>query len=319
MQRYPLPMTLRVHLHDLDDPTFRAVLAEHLDPAIELVPADAPHEVLVAGVATAELLARGPHTVVIPWSGVPRSVAALLAEHPDVALHNIHHNAAPVAEHAVGLLLAAARRLVPADRLLRTGDWSYRFVAQDAPLLAGRRALLLGAGALARRIAAALEGLDVTSTLLGRTARDGVLGPEHLDEALTRAEVLVVTLPWTPETEGLVDARRLALLPPGALLVNVGRGPVVDEAGLYEALTSGHLAGAGLDVWYEYPRTKEARTQTPPSRFDFGALDQVVLSPHRAGHGQATERLCAEHLAVPLNAAARGEPLPHRVDPARGY
>jgi phosphoglycerate dehydrogenase-like enzyme len=312
-------MPLRVHLHDLEHPDFRAALAEHLDPSIELVPAEAPHELLVCGVPTAEMLDRGPHTVVVPWSGIPRSVAALLAARPHIALHNIHHNAAPVAEHALGLLLASARRLVPADRLLRSGDWSYRFTPTDAPLLAGRRALILGAGALAQRIAAALVGLDVTPTLLGRTARAGVLGPADLDAALATAEVLVVTLPWTAETEGLLDARRLALLPAGALLVNVGRGPVVDEEALYRALERGHLAGAGIDVWYEYPKTPAARLATHPSRFDFAALDSVVLSPHRAGHGLATERLCAEHLAVTLNAAARGEPLPGRVDPVRGY
>jgi len=312
-------MSLRVHLHGLDHPDFRAALAPALDPRVQLVAADEDHELLVAGVPTAAQLDHGPTTVVIPWSGVPRSVAALFAERPTIALHNIHHNAAPVTEHAIGMLLAAARRLIPADRLLRAGDWSYRFAETESPLIAGRRALVLGAGALGQRIATALRGLEVTPSLLGRTARPGVLGPDDLDEALATAEVLVVTLPWTSETEGLLDARRLARLPAGALLINVGRGPVIDEEALFRALESGHLAGAGLDVWYEYPKTAADRPTTHPSRFDFGALDSVVLSPHRAGHGLATERLCAEHLARTLNAAAAGEPLPGRVDPTRGY
>lgn len=293
---------------------------------MRLVSAADDIEVLVAGVATEALLDTGAHTLIIPWSGVPRSVAALCAARPHIKVHNLHHNAAPVAEHAIGMLLAAARRLVPADRGLRTGDWRLRFETSDAPLINGRRALILGAGAIATRIARAAEGLGMHATLLGSRPRSSdsgntwpVLGPESLDDALTRADVLFVTLPLTPATDGLLDARRLALLPQGALLVNVGRGPVIDERALFDALATRHLAGAGLDVWYTYPQGQDARAHTPPSAFPFGELDHVVLSPHRAGHGTETERLCAEALFGSLAAAARGRPIPNPVDPTRGY
>ena len=110
----------------------------------------------------------------------------------------------------------------------------------------------------------------------------------------------------------------MALLPEGALVINVGRGPVVNEAALFEALQSKRLAGAGLDVWYSYPQ-KDARQSTPPSSFDFGGLDNVVLSPHRAGHGLESERLCAELLLEALVRVATGQPVGSDVDPARGY
>lgn len=318
---------IRIHLADLDDPRFQipfqAAIAGH---PIEVVPGDQPHEVLVAGVATRAQLERAPRTLIIPWSGVPRSVATLLQDYPAIAVHNLHYNAAPVAEHAVGMLLAASRRMLSADAALRRGDWRPRFQPSDAPLLAGRKALILGAGAIAQRIAQALAGLAVTPTLLATTARPATqtcpwptLAPNDLDQALIQAEVLVVTLPLTPATDGLIDQRRLALLPPGALVINVGRGPVIDEAALFRALESGRIAAAGIDVWYDYPKGEAARAETPPSQFDFASLDHVVLSPHRAGHGAESDRLCAEYLAAALIRAANGDPIGSQVDPAKGY
>ena len=333
-------MTHRFHLVDLDDPRFRTAF----DPLIERWNARvrAPHhalleveladgmQTLVAGVAQRAHLEAGPERLIIPWAGVPRSVAAMLTEFPAVAVHNLHYNAVPVAEHALGLLLAVARRLIPADRGLRQGDWSIRFAPSDAPLLAGQRALILGAGALGQRISRVALGLDIQPTLLGTRARTvelaiahttvavSVLAPNLLDQALAEADILIVTLPLTPATDDLIDARRLALLPEGALVINVGRGPVVNEAALFEALQSKRLAGAGLDVWYSYPQ-KDARQSTPPSSFDFGGLDNVVLSPHRAGHGLESERLCAELLFEALVRVATGQPVGSDVDPARGY
>ncbi len=324
---------LKVHLSDLDDDRFRLRLDELLEEArcaasIEFVDAGAACDILVAGVPTRDQLmppAGAPKTLIIPWSGVPRSVASLCSELPGLAVHNVHHNAIPVAEHAIGMLLSVGRRLIPSDRALRSGDWRTRFAPTDAPLIAGRRALILGAGAIARRIAHICKGLDVTTTLLARRRRKDedtgcqLLGPEDLDEALTRAEILFIALPLTPATDGLIDARRLALLPPGAIVINVARGPILDEEALYTGLVSGALAGAGIDVWYTYPKGAAARAHTHPSKFPFGDLDHVVLSPHRAGHGLATERLCAEHLAPLLIAAAKGDPLPNRVHPELGY
>lgn len=344
-----MPSPLRFHLVDLEEPAFRAAFAPLVNAwnarnaaaqasgsaraarALEEVGLDADFEVLVAGVAQRAQLERGPAHLIIPWAGVPRSVAALLAEFDHIQVHNLHYNAVPVAEHALGLLLAVARRLLPADRLLRAGDWSFRFQATDAPLIAGKRALILGAGALAQRIARVALGLDLQPTLLGTHAREveltlmgatiplHVLAPNLLDQALGEADVLFVTLPLTPATEGLIDARRLALLPRGAIVINVGRGPVVDERALYAALATKHLAGAGLDVWYSYPQGAAARTSTPPSAFPFDALDNVVLSPHRAGHGLESEALCARYLFDALTRAARGVPIGSDVDPARGY
>jgi phosphoglycerate dehydrogenase-like enzyme len=140
-----------------------------------------------------------------------------------------------------------------------------------------------------------------------------------LARALPQAEAVVVALPLTPATHGLLGAAELALLPRGALLVNVGRGPIVDEQALYEALRIGALGTAGLDVWYTYPADDAARTHTFPSAYPFHELDNVVLSPHRGGLTQESAQRGMAQLASMLNAAARGEPMPNRVDVRAGY
>lgn len=318
-------MTLRVHYPSLEEGEHASHLRAALDPEVRLSAGAAvdPLEIriLVAGVPTPRELEDSPelHTLIIPWAGLPVPTRELMLRHPHIAVHNLHHNAAPVTEHAIGMLLAAARHLIPADRRLRQGDWSARFEAPRSPLLAGREALILGAGAVGTRLARACEGLAIRPRLLARRARPGVHGLQELDQLLPRAEVLFVALPGTPETEGLLDEQRLARLPHGALLVNVGRASVIDEAALYERLLDGRIAAAGLDVWYRYPETEAERVCTPPATRDFAALENVVMSPHRAGLGLATHRLRALALAELLNVAARGGAIPNRIEPARGY
>ncbi len=141
----------------------------------------------------------------------------------------------------------------------------------------------------------------------------------ELPALLPRADALIMVLPETPETRGLVGARELAALRPGALLVNVGRGPTLDEEALYNALCNGTLRAAGIDVWYEYPQTLDERTNKAPSRFPFHTLDNVVMSPHRGGWLSEAEQDRLDQLAALLNAAARGESIPSRVDKALGY
>ena len=131
--------------------------------------------------------------------------------------------------------------------------------------------------------------------------------------------MLIIALPLTPETEGLIGEMELASLPRGAVLVNVGRGPIIDAEALFNSLSEGHLRGAGLDVWYNYPPDSESQAYTPPADFPFHELDNVVMSPHRGGGSEDTGTLRMIHLADLLNSAARGKPLPNRVDLEAGY
>jgi len=299
-----------------DRAEFADAMRARLPAGVELVDGDA--EVLVAGVPEENDLDARPslRAVVVPYAGVPARTRERAAAR-GLALHNLHHNAAPTAEMALALLLAAAKSVVPFDRALREDDWSPRYAASGEMLLDGARALVLGYGAIGRRIARGCAGLGMDVRVVRRTPRgDEEFSCVDLDAALPETDALMIALPWTPRTEGLLDAARLERLPDDGCLVNVGRGKIVDEDALYRKVSEGRFR-AGLDVWYEYP--KEDRTNTRPSKHDFGALDNVVLSPHRGGHCRDIERLRAEHLAKLLDAAARGGPVPNRVDLEAGY
>jgi phosphoglycerate dehydrogenase-like enzyme len=117
----------------------------------------------------------------------------------------------------------------------------------------------------------------------------------------------------------LIGAAELALLPAPGVLVNIGRGRIVDEAALYGALRDGRLSAAGLDVWYSYPPDEAARAHWPPSAYPFHELDNVIMSPHRGGAADETARLRMGALAEMLNAAAAGREMGNRVDLGAGY
>ncbi len=328
-------MARKLTVHMPDAPADEAYLRGLLDPGVRIVfgareGIELHREVLIEGVPSRESVEESPRlgTLIIPWSGLPGATRAILMDNPHIEVHNIHHNAAPAAELALALLLAAAKRVVPMDAALRAGDWRPRYGEDTSFTLDGRTVLVLGYGAIGRRVAASCRGLGMSVLGVRRRVRsEDETGPDEvrpmkdLDGLLPRAAALVVSVPLTDETKGLIDARRLALLPEGALVVNVARGRVIDEEALYEALASHHLGGAGIDVWYNYPQSEDERAATSPSSLPFHQLDNVVMSPHRGGAFMAddTERRRAEALAVVLNAMVRGEPVPNRVDVARGY
>lgn len=320
---------MKVHLTSRPDASSLAVLQEGLLPEVEL--SDGPEPVpgtavLVNGRPSREQLDGLPElrALVIPFAGLPAVTADLLRDYPQLPVYNLHHNAIPTAEMALALLMAATRSLIPADREFRRHDWTPRYAPYPSQLIYGKRALILGYGAIGQHLGRMLRGMGVTVSGIVRSRIDperGIYGPKSLRALLPKTDILCITVPGTPETEGMIGAEELALLPEGALLVNVGRGAVVDQFALYEALHNRHLAGAGLDVWYRYPETPEDRKNTPPADAPFHELDNVVLSPHRAGGGGAeeVEVLRMQALAQVLNQLARGETPAHRLDLDAGY
>lgn len=183
-------------------------------------------------------------------------------------------NAGTVAEHALYLMLALAKRGPLLDRTVRGGGWPREFGAIE---LRDRSCLVVGYGEIGRRVArlAAAFAMRVVVADPHRgadAARDGHAAAS-LDEALPAADVVVLACALTPETRGLIGEARLARMKPTAFLVNVARGAVLDEAALARALAGGRLAGAGLDV---------LATEPPRPGNPLLALDSVVLTPHTA-------------------------------------
>jgi phosphoglycerate dehydrogenase-like enzyme len=240
----------------------------------------------------------------------------LLAKFPDIQIRSLHHNAGPTAELALGLVLSAARGLVPADSLMRRQDWTTRFTPpQPCMLLDGYPATVLGYGAVGRRVARGLAALGMRV----RATRQSAVAPyaaEHakiypsteLPNLLPDTRVLVLCLPAEQDTIGLIGADELALLPDPAVLVNVSRAAIVAEAALYDKLKSGSLA-AGIDVWPTEATDPDAAQGLVASRLPFHELPNVVLSPHRGGAFNLPEipGLRAAYLEEALAALAVGK------------
>ncbi|MBS3933588.1 MAG: hypothetical protein KGZ35_04465 [Truepera sp.] len=283
-------------------------------------------DLLIDGQPT-EAMLDAPHLkhLLVPWAGIPPEVRQGVLKRPHLRLYNSHYNAAFVAYHAVALLLACACRLIEADQALRRGDWGPRYDQAFTSLyLPGQTCLLLGYGAIGREAARLLRGLGLKLTALKRHATspdawlEEVFTPPQLHEALASADAVVVSLPHTPATEGLLDAKAFAAMKPGSLLVNVGRGPVIDQHALYAALTDGTLAAAGLDVWWRYPENEAARSHTFPADAPLHELPNVVLSPHRSNAVRGETAALLHDIAATLNALARGEAR-NQVNPQHGY
>ena len=130
-------------------------------------------------------------------------------------------------------------------------------------------------------------------------------GPERLEHVLRASDYLAITLSLSPETRGILDARRLSLMKRSAYLINVARAEIVEEKALYEALCSRRIAGAALDVWYRYPTAAGA---VMPSAEPFHSLDNVIMTPHVSGYTEGTLDARANLIAENIDRVARGEP-----------
>jgi phosphoglycerate dehydrogenase-like enzyme len=203
-----------------------------------------------------------------------------------VDVFNVHAQAAGVAQCALAMTLAFYGRLVEYHNDLRQGRWHGLLVREDPvdqwETILGRPAAIFGTGAIGQALARMLKAFDCPVTGYRRRP-DGPVPPgfDQIEPDLARtvqgAELLFLTLPLTPATLGLFN-KDLLMAAKGKFLVNVGRGGLVDEEGLYGALHDGVLKGAAIDTWYTYPPKGSANG--PPSRFPIQELPNVVLSPH---------------------------------------
>lgn len=182
------------------------------------------------------------------------------------------------------------------------------------PLATDRPVTVLGLGELGASAAGALAGLGFPVTGWSRTPRDlpglarCLSGAEGLEQALASAQIVVTLLPLTPETENLLNARTLALMPEGAVVINPGRGGLIDDDALLAALDTGHLSHATLDVF---------RTEPLPPDHPFWAHPRVTVTPHIAAETIPTS--AARSIAANIAGVEAGRPLAHQVDRARGY
>jgi phosphoglycerate dehydrogenase-like enzyme len=215
--------------------------------------------------------------------GVPEAVLTLFSPYPHIRLSNgSGASGIAVAEHALALLLALVKRLPELQEHQRNRAWRHDFSAAE---LHGQTACVVGLGDVGRHTARLLRAFGVHVVGVRRTAEpvdevDETLSIDQLPAALERASILVLAPALTASTKGLIGAAELARLPAGALVINIGRGAVLDEPALVAALRGGHLAGAGLDVLAQEP---------PAPDSPLWDLPNVLLTPHSAAHTEATD------------------------------
>jgi phosphoglycerate dehydrogenase-like enzyme len=189
-------------------------------------------------------------------------------------------NAYAVAEHCLALLLALYKRLPQCDQSVRQGQWRKPISGFNTFEVAGKTVGLIGAGNIGQKVARRFHAFE--ASIIYNDARPSPsiekdLGARRvsLEELLREADIVTIHVPLLRETRGLIDRRALAMMKPNAVLLNTSRGPVVDEAALVAALVERRIAGAGLDVFGQEPVSPD----NPLLR-----LDNVLLSPHSAGH-----------------------------------
>jgi len=258
---------------------------------------------------TAAVIAAAPRLRLIQKIGVGVNTIDLeAAEAHGVAVANMPGtNSAAVAEMALSLMIGVLRRTAYFDALTRAGEgWRPDLAVLDqVGEIGGRTVGLVGFGGSAQRLAPVLTALGARVVYTARTARpDAPYAFRVLEDLLDEADIVSLHAPSTPETRGMIDAAALARMKRGAILINTARGDLVDEAALAGALRSGHLRGAGLDVF--------AREPTGPDNPLF-ALPQALLAPHVAW---LTPETLARSLVVARENCRRietGEPLLHRV------
>jgi phosphoglycerate dehydrogenase-like enzyme len=216
-------------------------------------------------------------------------------------------NSRAVAEMSLALMLAALRRLPAFDAAMRRGTgWSWPPEIQDqAGEIAGRTVGLVGYGAVPRYLAPALKAMCAEVLYWATAPKDDAVAQwRDLPDLLAQSDVVSLHLPLTTETDRLLDARAIARMKPGAVLVNTARGGLVDEPALVKALTEGRLRAAGLDVFAVEP--------VEPGN-PLLALDNVVLAPHVAWLSQETIRRSLAVAVDNTRRLARGEALLHQV------
>ena len=224
-------------------------------------------------------------------------------------------HAIPISEHIFALLLAFARALPVAFQAQNQGQWRKATPAELFEL-AGKIMVLIGVGAIGERTARIANALDMRVLGVRRNpsktipAVEAMYGPDQLIEVLPEADVVVLTIPLTHETQGMIGERELRAMKPSAYIVNIGRGGTIDEKALIQALQEGRIAGAGLDVF---------ETEPLPTDSPLWTMENVIITAHYSGENPYYDERALEIFLKNLKLYKASKPLFNVVDKRLGY
>ena len=247
-----------------------------------------------------------------PAAGTDAVNTALLPAHCTLATCFGHENA--IAEYVITALLMRHVPLARADQDLRQQRWTY-WAGRPSALrteLGAQTLGLLGFGHIAQTVAQRAKAMGMRVHVANRSPLqhpmvDRSWTLDGLQDFMASADAVVVSLPLTDSTRSLVNREALNAMRANAVLINVGRGPVVDEQALYEVLKARQIGGAVIDTWYQYPTPTQA--ECAPSQYDFASLDNVLMTPHMSGWTQGTVRRRQETLADNITRLSQGRAL----------
>lgn len=244
-----------------------------------------------------------PRLEIVACFGTPHGTVDLaVAKERGVVVTNTPDSiSGDVADLAMGLIVAVMRRIAEADRFVRAGRWLSGLLPPGSGI-GGKTCGIIGLGAIGLRIAQRAEAFGMSVCYHGPRRKEGVAYPYYPDLAALAQEsdCLVVACRSTPQTRGLVDARILDALGPEGYLVNVARGPIVDERAFLAALREKRIAGAGLDVFWDEPRVPAELTK----------MEQVVLAPHIGSTTREVREERGVKVLANLRAHFAGQPVP---------
>jgi phosphoglycerate dehydrogenase-like enzyme len=241
---------------------------------------------------------------------------------PGCTFCNVHLHETAISEWVLMAMLALTRRLLIYDHDLREGEWNWPAWSSGVPDrdLSGKTLGIIGLGNIGSCVAEKARALGMVTVAVTRSpsheqaARLGLSWQgdmERLPDLLGESDFVLLALPLSEDTRDLIGERELRLLGPTGYLLNVSRGLTVNEAALFEALTAGTIAGAAIDVWYQYP--SQVGERTLPASLPFWQLDNVIMTPHSAGWSESTMRQRWLFVADQLKRLSRREPLENVV------
>jgi phosphoglycerate dehydrogenase-like enzyme len=256
----------------------------------------------------------------IPWTGVDNLDFDLLIKHK-ITVCNSHSNSMAVAEHAVAMMMDAAKKVSYHDRLLRKGKWNrinnteINEISPFSVMISNSKVGIIGFGAIGKAIFRLLKGFNCSFKVFTKengstTEKENYLqiySPSKLIDKVDDLDFVFVAVPLTPETNCMINNTFLSSMSPRTILINISRGEVINEEDFYYAIKNKTIAFAAIDTWFNYP-TRDNPEVFPSARFNFHLLDNIVLSPHRAGYvregfphlDDAIENLNRFYLGKPL-------------------
>ncbi|MBX7432611.1 hydroxyacid dehydrogenase [Mycobacterium sp. Y57] len=277
-------------------------------------------EVFVGRFFTADMVDAAPQLRLIHVAGAGTDKIDFAALPPHVLVANTFHHERSIAEYVVGAAVMLRRGFLTQDRALRDGIWAtsvHDATIPQAPILGEAHIGFVGFGHIGEYSWKLLQSFGCTGAAVtgsGWAADDSGLtwtgDTGQLNRLMRESDVAVVSAPLNAHTEGMIGAEQLAELGPDGVLINVGRGPLVQERALYDALSGGVISGAAIDVWYRYPH---GEGHCAPSELPFGELPNILMTPHSSGVTTDTFAGRADDIAANITRLHRGEPLHNLV------